>query len=94
MVWDERLGAEKLDLLLLDHFADEFQAKHGTDIRQFPKAVAKLKRQVQFLSPSLGPLQTVSRSSSNVRTPALLCYKTVLVMIPYLVPAFSWLYWK
>ncbi len=47
VVWDEHLGAEKLDLLLLDHFADEFQAKHGTDIRQFPKAVAKLKRQVQ-----------------------------------------------
>ncbi|CAL8469535.1 g9076 [Coccomyxa elongata] len=47
VVWDERLGAEKLDLLLLDHFADEFQAKHGTDIRQFPKAVAKLKRQVK-----------------------------------------------
>lgn len=48
VVWDERLGAEKLDLILLDHFADEFQAKHGTDIRQLPKAVAKLKRQVQF----------------------------------------------
>ena len=47
VVWDERLGAEKLDLLLLDHFADEFQAKHGTDVRQYPKAVAKLKRQVQ-----------------------------------------------
>ncbi len=46
MAWDEALGAEKLDLLLLDHFADEFQAKHGVDIRQFPKAVAKLKRQV------------------------------------------------
>ena len=48
VVWDEGLGAEKLDLLLLDHFADEFQAKHGMDIRQFPKAVAKLKRQVQI----------------------------------------------
>ncbi|EIE21504.1 HSP70-domain-containing protein [Coccomyxa subellipsoidea C-169] len=47
VAWDEALGAEKLDLLLLDHFADEFQAKHGVDIRQFPKAVAKLKRQVK-----------------------------------------------
>jgi hypoxia up-regulated 1 len=46
VAWDESLGAEKLDLLLLDHFADEFKQKHGTDIRQFPKAVAKLKRQV------------------------------------------------
>jgi hypothetical protein len=60
VVWDERLGAEKLDLLLLDHFADEFQAKHGTDIRQFPKAVAKLKRQVHFLSPHLRALSRPS----------------------------------
>ena len=46
MAWDESLGAERLDLILLNHFADEFQEKHGFDIRTSPKAVAKLKRQV------------------------------------------------
>ncbi len=46
VAWDASLGAEKLDLILLNHFADEFQEKHGIDIRAFPKAVAKLKRQV------------------------------------------------
>lgn len=49
VAWDENLGAEKLDLLLLDHFAEEFKQKHGVDIRLFPKAVAKLKRQVCFI---------------------------------------------
>jgi len=47
VAWDENLGAEMLDLILLNHFAEEFQEKHGIDIRSFPKAVAKLKRQVQ-----------------------------------------------
>jgi hypoxia up-regulated 1 len=47
VAWDEELGAEKLDMLLLEHFADEFAAAHGTDIRQHPKAVAKLKRQAR-----------------------------------------------
>ena len=46
VAWDANLGAEKLDLILLNHFADEFQEKHGVDIRTFPKAVAKLKKQV------------------------------------------------
>ena len=46
VAWDASLGAERLDLILLNHFADEFQEKHGFDIRTSPKAVAKLKRQV------------------------------------------------
>ncbi len=46
VAWDESLGGERLDLILLNHFADEFQEKHGFDIRTSPKAVAKLKRQV------------------------------------------------
>ena len=54
VAWDENLGAETLDLILLNHFADEFQEKHGVDIRAFPKAVAKLKRQVLTLGTSLG----------------------------------------
>ncbi|CAL5229767.1 g13152 [Coccomyxa viridis] len=47
VAWDASLGAEKLDLILLNHFADEFQEKHSVDIRSFPKAVAKLKRQAK-----------------------------------------------
>jgi hypoxia up-regulated 1 len=54
VAWDENLGAEKLDLILLNYFADEFQEKHGVDIRASPKAVAKLKRQVLTLGTYLG----------------------------------------
>ena len=50
VAWDENLGAEKLDYILLNHFAEEFQEKHGVDIRASPKAVAKLKRQVLTLA--------------------------------------------
>ena len=49
VAWDASLGAENLDLILLNHFADEFQEKHGFDVRTAPKAVAKLKRQVHGL---------------------------------------------
>ena len=51
VAWDADLGAEKLDLILLNHFADEFQEKHGIDIRTFPKAVAKLKKQARLSCP-------------------------------------------
>ena len=46
VAWAEEVGAAKLDLLLLKHFAQRFQDKHGKDPLQFPRAVAKLKRQV------------------------------------------------
>ena len=55
VAWDASLGADKLDLILLNHFADEFQEKHGVDIRAFPKAVAKLKRQVHLRCTSQPP---------------------------------------
>ncbi|KAK9811690.1 hypothetical protein WJX72_008444 [[Myrmecia] bisecta] len=50
VTWAENLGAEKLDLILLEHFADEFNEKHlqgKSDMRRSSKAVAKLKRQVR-----------------------------------------------
>ena len=53
MAWDARLGAEALDVVLLEHFAGEFQAQHGADVRAHPKAVAKLRRQA---SPPWGSL--------------------------------------
>lgn len=56
VVWEEGLGAGQLDLLLTQHFANEFKSKTGQDISAQPKAIAKLKRQVcsplSFLSPS------------------------------------------
>ena len=47
VAWDANLGVQDLDILLVNHFADQFEAKHaGSDIRSNPRAVAKLKRQV------------------------------------------------
>ena len=68
VAWDANLGAEKLDLILLNHFADEFQEKHGIDIRTFPKAVAKLKRQVHpsRSTPSSAPVTHVYTSHSKM----------------------------
>ena len=41
VAWDATLGSEALDLLLLDHFADEFKAAHpGLDPRDSPKVAA------------------------------------------------------
>lgn len=47
VAWDANAGAQYLDMLLVNHFADQFEAKHaGSDVRSNPRAVAKLKRQV------------------------------------------------
>ena len=46
MAWDETAGVEALDFLLLDHFADAFQAQHGKDPRANSRALAKLRKQV------------------------------------------------
>lgn len=47
--WDPELGGENLELRLVEHFADEFnkQVGGGVDVRKFPKAMAKLKKQVK-----------------------------------------------
>jgi len=50
VAWDASLGVQDLDMLLVNHFADQFETKHvGSNTRSNPRAVAKLKRQV-FLS--------------------------------------------
>lgn len=47
VAWDAIAGAQYLDMLLVNHFADQFEAKHaGSAVRSNPRAVAKLKRQV------------------------------------------------
>jgi molecular chaperone DnaK (HSP70) len=47
--WDASLGGQTMEGRLLDHFALEFnkQVGGGFDVRQFPKAMAKLKKQVK-----------------------------------------------
>lgn len=47
--WDAELGGQNMELRLVEHFADEFnkQLGNGVDIRNSPKAMAKLKKQVK-----------------------------------------------
>ncbi|AEE83781.1 heat shock protein 70 (Hsp 70) family protein [Arabidopsis thaliana] len=47
--WDLGLGGQSMEMRLVEHFADEFnkQLGNGVDVRKFPKAMAKLKKQVK-----------------------------------------------
>ncbi|KAL3679219.1 hypothetical protein R1sor_022175 [Riccia sorocarpa] len=47
--WDASLGGQTMEARLVDHFAKEFNAQVGKsfDVRQHPKAMAKLKKQVK-----------------------------------------------
>ncbi|GMH32381.1 hypothetical protein BSKO_00215 [Bryopsis sp. KO-2023] len=45
--WDEELGGDDLDWLLVEHFATEFKEKHKMDVKESPKAIAKLKLAVR-----------------------------------------------
>ncbi|XP_076906177.1 heat shock 70 kDa protein 17-like [Bidens hawaiensis] len=47
--WEPELGGQHMELRLVEHFADEFnkQVGNGIDVRKFPKAMAKLKKQVK-----------------------------------------------
>nr|XP_043607410.1 heat shock 70 kDa protein 17 [Erigeron canadensis] len=47
--WDPELGGQNMELRLVEYFADEFnkQVGNGVDVRQHPKAMAKLKKQVK-----------------------------------------------
>lgn len=47
VAWDASVGVQHLDILLVHHFADQFEQKHpGSDVRASPRAVAKLMKQV------------------------------------------------
>ena len=47
VTWDVDLGAQQLDLLLMDHFVAQFEAQHpDLKVRDSPRALAKLKKQV------------------------------------------------
>ncbi|KAL0904492.1 hypothetical protein M5K25_026614 [Dendrobium thyrsiflorum] len=47
--WKTNLGGQNMELRLVEHFADEFnkQLGNGVDVRNSPKAMAKLKKQVK-----------------------------------------------
>ncbi|XP_010540828.1 PREDICTED: heat shock 70 kDa protein 17-like [Tarenaya hassleriana] len=47
--WDSELGGQNMEMRLVEYFADEFnkQLGNGVDVRKFPKAMAKLKKQVK-----------------------------------------------
>ncbi|KAG4127150.1 hypothetical protein ERO13_D10G200000v2 [Gossypium hirsutum] len=47
--WDSGLGGQNMELRLVEYFADEFnkQVGNGVDVRKYPKAMAKLKKQVK-----------------------------------------------
>ncbi|CAN7081069.1 unnamed protein product [Brassica oleracea var. botrytis] len=47
--WDSGLGGQSMEMRLVEYFADEFnkQLSNGVDVRKFPKAMAKLKKQVK-----------------------------------------------
>ncbi|KAL8254175.1 hypothetical protein R6Q59_032396 [Mikania micrantha] len=47
--WNPELGGQTMELRLVEYFANEFnkQVGNGIDVRQSPKAMAKLKKQVK-----------------------------------------------
>eukprot|EP00958_Prasinococcus_capsulatus_P025517 scaffold4372_cov397-Prasinococcus_capsulatus_cf.AAC.1 len=46
--WDDTLGGQSFERVLIDHFAEEFNQKlKGEDVRTIPKAIAKLKKEVR-----------------------------------------------
>ncbi|CAN6913305.1 unnamed protein product [Brassica oleracea] len=47
--WDSGLGGQSMEMRLVEYFANEFnkQLSSGVDVRKFPKAMAKLKKQVK-----------------------------------------------
>ncbi|KAK1304589.1 Heat shock 70 kDa protein 17 [Acorus calamus] len=47
--WNTGLGGQTMELRLVEYFADEFnkQIGSGFDVRKYPKAMAKLKKQVK-----------------------------------------------
>lgn len=48
VAWDASLGVQDLDMLLVNHFADQFETKYvSSNTRSNPRAVAKLKRQAR-----------------------------------------------
>jgi len=45
--WDENVGGDTLDMLLVDRFIAEFEAKHSVDLSKTPRAVGKMRKNVR-----------------------------------------------
>ena len=45
--WDESAGGDALDMLLVNHFLEDFKAKHGTDLSTNALAIGKMRKQVR-----------------------------------------------
>ena len=50
---DTHLGGQDFDNALVEHFASDFEEKHGEDLRQNAKAIRKLKVKCQSLKHAL-----------------------------------------
>ena len=63
--WDAALGGQDFDVCLMDHFAQEFNAKHekmlqGVDIRTVPKSMGKLRKEVSKTKETLSLTASVN----------------------------------
>lgn len=47
VAWNDNLGGDALDWVLVDHFAQEFEDKHKQSLKDSPRAYAKLKDAVR-----------------------------------------------
>ena len=57
---DPHLGGEDIDTVLVEHFAKEFQRKHGVDIRDNAKALKRLKVQAERAKRTLSSTTTAT----------------------------------
>lgn len=51
VTWDETIGVSDLDMILVEHFADEFNKKQmkGDDVRKYPKVCVRKYLRVREL---------------------------------------------
>lgn len=45
--WDETVGGDTLDMLLVDRFVKEFEEKHSADLSKTPRSVGKMRKNVR-----------------------------------------------
>lgn len=60
VVWNDDLGGDHLDWMLVEHLSNEFLDKYGSDPRDSPRSLAKLKKAVR---------QTKEVLSANTEAP-------------------------
>jgi heat shock protein 5 len=63
---DTHLGGEDFDQRLAEHFVKVFKKKHGKDIKEDPKALSKLKSEVEKAKRDLSSVHQVKLSIENL----------------------------